>query len=241
MSRAAGEFAVIVLGVLVALFMEGAWEDWKERRLAETYIERLQVETAHNRTAIGNDRRMVDLMCPVGESLHRELNGLSESPDSLLLTQAFVVALHRARSDRTSTYQDLVATGRLALLDDADLRSSLLGYYEGALGNFEAWRPSPQEDLYRQSVLRTLPPEWTSDLVVCLRSADGELRSDWEACAGAPEEGAAPWLQALRNLPEIEAHLADRVYDLCNYGNFVTVAAQALDSLDAALVRAAHR
>lgn len=234
--RVLAEFSIIVVGVLVALLLESALEDWREGRLADRYEERLLAEARFNQDDFRIDREWIEDMCVVGAELERELWTDGPEPDSLLL-RAFVLALHRTNALRTATYRDLVATGNLALLDDLELRNDILDFYENQVENIRTWRPTA-ENAYRAAVLPRVPTGWSAGVVECVRSDDANrMRPDWRVCGREPGGGAEAVLEGIRAVPGLRDALATRSYDLCTYPGIQGEAEESLDSLLAELQR----
>lgn len=88
LGRLAAEFAVIVIGVLVALFMESAWEDRQEAALAEQYLDRMQEELAGNRTALESDELFTEQNCRAAQLAYDGLSGAVPMEADQLLRRA---------------------------------------------------------------------------------------------------------------------------------------------------------
>jgi len=230
LTRFTAEFAVIVLGVLVALFMESAWEDRQERELAGEYLERLKDEAGLNRVEMEFDKRFAGINCSASQIAYRGLSGTTPLPAEALLRSVWAASLNRVSNYRASTYEDLVASGRLGLIRDAELRDRILGYYEN---DIDTWRPSRDAD-FRRTVFRRLPPDWTTAMVeVC---ADvNEMRADWESCWVPVQGGAERWVDELVSVPGFAEQLADRTYSACNFPRFIAEADSVLRELERSL------
>ena len=74
--RWVAEFGVIVVGVLVALFMESAWERLQEQELAAQYRERLAEELAANQEVLALDRAFTAENCRASQAA---FDGLTEA------------------------------------------------------------------------------------------------------------------------------------------------------------------
>jgi hypothetical protein len=228
--RVAGEFAVIVLGVLVALFMESAWEDRQERQLAGEYVERLREEVRLNREELSSDLAFNAVNCQAASEAFAGLNeGPAASPEDLLRS-IWVAALNRTPQYRRSTYEDLVASGRLGIIRDAAVRDRIIDYYGYDLG---AFRPVREGD-YRRNVLSTLPPDWTSGMVRSCATLTG-MREDWKSCWVPVDGGAERWVERISGLPGIRPQLAERTYDICTFDRFLGEADGFLGGLEEAL------
>ena len=128
--RVAGEFTVIVLGVLVALFMESAWEDRQERQLAEEYLDRLREETRLNRDEFALDVGFNAVNCRAAGDAFTGLHEDSPAPSEDLLRSIRVTALNRTPRYRRTTCEDLVASGRIGIIREAAVRDRISGLPE---------------------------------------------------------------------------------------------------------------
>lgn len=229
-ARFAGEFTVIVLGVLVALFMESAWEDRQEGRLAAEYLERLRQEAVLNREQLTLDMGFHEDNCRSAEAALAGLSGRSQPPPEALLRAIWAAALNRASGYRTSTYEDLVASGRLGIIREPELRDRIIEFYEYDL---DTWRPSRDAE-YRRNVLRVLPPEWTTAMVSTCATMGGFVEG-LDECWVPLEAGPAAWIPRVAAIPGIQEQLADRIYSSCGFPRFLSEADSALAALEAAL------
>jgi hypothetical protein len=228
--RLVGEFTVIVLGVLVALFMESAWEDRQERQLSEEYVERLREEARLNRGEFSLDVGFNAVNCQAAGDAFEGLSEGSQASSEDLLRSIWITALNRTPRYRRTTYEDLVASGRIGIIREAEVRDRIIDYYTYDLG---ASRPVREDD-YRRNVLATLPPDWTSRMVRACATVTG-MREDWESCWVPVEEGAQRWVDRVSGLPEIRRQLAQRTYDICNFDRFLAEADSILAGLEEAL------
>ncbi|HSM03524.1 MAG TPA: hypothetical protein VK858_02835 [Longimicrobiales bacterium] len=228
--RFVGEFTVVVLGVLVALFMESAWEDRQERLLAREYVERLREETRLNREEFSLDVGFNAVHCQAAGEAFDGLNGGTGSSSEDLLRSIWITALNRTPRYRHTTYEDLVASGRIGIIREAEVRDRIIDYYTYDLG---ASRPVRDDD-YRRNVLATLPPDWTSEMVRSCATVTG-MREDWESCWVPVEDGAERWVERVSELPEIRRQLAQRTYDICNFDRFLAEADSILAGLEEAM------
>jgi hypothetical protein len=148
-----GEFFLIVIGVLVALGLEAAFENRRDDGLRDEYISRLQHDIQTDRDAIvwriefftavkGFSNTMLDWL------------GTDAPADKDLLLASFYAAEAWPFFPNLSTYQDLQNTGNIRLLDDIDFRTSLSVYYIKANMARSGWNPS--ED-YREIIRGIIP------------------------------------------------------------------------------------
>ena len=172
----AGEFIVIVLGVLAALAIESWSEDRNDRVLEGNYLSRLQVDLERDLQQIGQARwasfaqarATTTLLFAIDDPLAGEIPGFTESIKSIDFTVPATEVISdttmgglvwmakriRSFSPSRGTYDELLATGRLLVIDDEQLRSGVINYYsltEGS-GELGEWISEPTTRL--EEVLR---------------------------------------------------------------------------------------
>jgi hypothetical protein len=127
-AKIAAEFAVIVLGVLVALGFESWREDVAERELEKIYLVRLASE-------FDADTRRIENAIKARETQQAHINlalkildegGTSTDEDLLSVYMASRSVWSRQIG---ATFRELFGTGRLQIVDDTDLRIRLVGFY----------------------------------------------------------------------------------------------------------------
>ena len=166
----AGEFVVIVLGILAALAVDSWSEERNNRILEQEYLVRIKEELnwdlaeieeaikasirqARAATSLlyelndpladhvprwGSDRlKAIDFTVPVNEELGVPVKRL-----------VWWVARTRSFDPRRSTYDELLATGRIIVIDDSELRASILGHYaftEDTVTGLAEWVRKPAD------------------------------------------------------------------------------------------------
>lgn len=159
--RAGFELAVVFLGVLIALLVDG----WNTRRMANglerQYLARLTQDVAGDTTALRDLLRTLDgktsaLLWLQGQTL----GDLSTAADSTELVRERVRA-HSAgfgvlRGNSTS-FEDLRSTGNLSLIRDPQLRARIVAYYEA--WSFNADRVEARRSGFPALLYAVLPPE----------------------------------------------------------------------------------
>ena len=92
-----------------------------------------------------------------------------ESVDQNLLLASFYAAEIWPFVPNLSTYEDLLSTGNIRLLNDIDLRMGLSAYYNKADTSRSGWNPSEE---YRE-IIRGIIPNWAKSITKksphCLR------------------------------------------------------------------------
>jgi hypothetical protein len=129
--KAAGEFALIVFGVLAALAFEGWRDDVRDRQAETEYVEDLREELA------GNIRTVDLFLTSLGRSASRLENSINlletglyaESPADFVLGffggSAYVGQLQLD----DVVFRDLTSSGRLQLIRDRTIRRSVIAHY----------------------------------------------------------------------------------------------------------------
>lgn len=128
LGRVVAEFAVIVLGVLVALGFESWREDVAERAMEQDYLSRLQSEFAVDSSRIKSaiearsiQQSHIDTALSVLANEHR-------NTDEDLLS-VFMASRSVWSRQIGATFSELLGTGRLQIVKNADLRIHLVGFY----------------------------------------------------------------------------------------------------------------
>lgn len=151
--RLLGEFVLIVLGVLVALAVETAFEDRRDVELRNEYLSRLIVDFEADRLAL---ERRIEFFTTVTDFSNdtRAWLETDKAVDQQVLLAAFYAAEIFPFTPNADTYQDLRNTGNIRLLDDIDLRTRLSAYYNKINQSQSAWAPS---ETYREIIRGVIP------------------------------------------------------------------------------------
>jgi hypothetical protein len=124
--RSVLELAVIVSGVLIALGVDSAMQDVEDRAIEQQYLVALRDDLSG--IAQSSQRSSWDNASAVVSMLEGEMVELVDTVD-------FVLALGRLSVTRTpqpnrASYEDLLSTGNLRLIRNAELRTALIDFYE---------------------------------------------------------------------------------------------------------------
>lgn len=131
-----GEFAVIVVGVLVALAVDAAWEARQDAARLETYLDRLEADLVLSGRDL-DEAIVADSIVASGATSFSA--GITADPmapaDSLdrWLRQTFLPSVFHPR---TGTLQALIQSGDLRLVDDVELHDAILNQATA----IDAWR-----------------------------------------------------------------------------------------------------
>ena len=150
------EFAVVVLGIFVALQAEGWYQEREDRRLEQDYISRITEKTRANLEMlrqyeqIYNDKVQFIMALP-------EMNlgqAVEDNPVEFMqrLDNSSYIAIPDMRSE---SFDELESSGRLTLLRDANLRAEIVGN----LNDYRSTRPVLDNPIggYRRLLFETLP------------------------------------------------------------------------------------
>ena len=130
--QSVAEFVVIVFGVLAALAVDQWWTEREDRNTEAEYISRIRADLQSDIDGFLWFEEIFEIKANV-------IRGLRDYPDSDLLSrdqetlmQELVFSGFIALPDSFSTtFDELVSTGRLALVDSAERRDALSRYYSG--------------------------------------------------------------------------------------------------------------
>ena len=151
--RMFGEFILIVVGVLVALMVETALEERHDDELRDEYYSRLEADIATDKQAA---EYRVAFFSAVEEFSQNTLAWLAtDMPvNQDVLLESFYAGELFPFVPTMSTYEDLLSTGNIRLIDDLDFRTHLAAYYNKADVSRPGWNPS--ED-YRERIRGIIP------------------------------------------------------------------------------------
>ncbi len=142
LARMGSEFALIVLGVLTALAVEGWREGIKEQTAARQYLEQLALDLAYNEehlesVATGIEERLRH----VRAALEILAGGHVDAGAAERLTTLYVASRGGTPALADATFQDLIATGSLRFIRADELRNRIVAYHREterwAVRNFE--------------------------------------------------------------------------------------------------------
>lgn len=224
--RLLGEFAVIVIGLLVAFAADRWITRVDEGRLADAYLESLQRDLAQDVAAFeyaaGFTRSNV---LRVGTLLSVLRDGPTASTDRTeVLVAVEVLSWWTPVHYATGTWTDLTGSGNLRLIDSG-LRSLLSRYYDasGAVAQFETVKNQGPFARYESQVSKLLSPEqrWMATGVYFPRD-EGLMEYLWGGTDPVVEAGIdvsvesalsdaqfTALIERIQSTPDLEALLAD--------------------------------
>ena len=189
---AVGEIALITIGVLLALAVENAREYRNDRRLEGEYIARIEndlrdaIEIWHSHT-----RRLKSAINLIEAIREGTLNDYREQDGADLWSSYNVSHWSYIPAIPTSAFEELVSTGRLAIIEDIELRNAIAQFYALYAGVQESASDYVEED-YSRLARMTIPYEvvYAADVlesydVPAIRSALAELAVNPEFAASS--------------------------------------------------------
>lgn len=240
--NALGELAVIVLGVLIALFAESAWNDHQDRATGQSYLGRLSGEIDKNVALLSHDTAWTKMSCTSIQNALEEIRKDKDHRDSALaLRHVSFAAMYTNEEYQRITYDDLVETGNLALIDDPLLREEIVSAYTIFFEALDAWRPR-KEAAIRTAVLRNVPGEYIERVVAeCVAEPEGELPS-WRDCTTVPATQSTDfWLDRLVQQSGLEGLLMERAWQVCQFEDNMAERRDLFSSLSVSLGEAGNR
>jgi hypothetical protein len=149
--RWAGEFVVIVLGILAALAVDSWSEERNNRILEQEYLARIKEDLEWDlaeieeaiQASILQGRSATTLLYELNDPLADHVPRFSsdrlaaidfavpahEEFDVRLKRLVWLAARTRSFDPRRGSYDELLATGRIIVVDDSELRASIIDHY----------------------------------------------------------------------------------------------------------------
>jgi hypothetical protein len=164
--RAIAEFAVIVIGVLTALAVDGLASRRRESELEREYLDRLERDVSQNLQSLKTSEIFYKR---VASRAVAALDIVEGRAPYIGPSEALAVLYNTSRGDAPAffeaTYQELISTGALRLIKDVSLRAELARYHLTArdyLYEFVAW---DDRNPYRNRIRRLIPPDIQARIV----------------------------------------------------------------------------
>jgi hypothetical protein len=195
--RALGEFVIILVGVLAALWVENWRENAAELRIESEYLGRLVEDVSLDSVGIHQ------YLIPHVTRTHRAARLLQEFVENPTLRpgdpRAYVSALEEARSIQnnpwaTGTYTELLATGHMQSIRDSDLKS-LAGLYYLSLDELYTWVERRVDRSFRDQAVTVLPTD----------IRHGIYRRHWDE----PDAPSEKWLDSVVVTVDIDGSLRE--------------------------------
>ncbi len=214
------EFVLLVVGVFLGIQVSNWNQERETKQKAAVFTERLKADLrvedwsyqfilAYNREVLANANRAV-----------AALEGKATLSDEALLVSAYRATQYRNRNRRGSTYDELVSTGAIGLIQDQSLRDTAIRLYN--LTVFDSLTREGMQSRYREAFRMSVPNDvqralgkHCGDRVI--RPGDytniqGNL--DYSCQTGLSVQEITASATALRTNPDIVRFLRLRIADL---------------------------
>lgn len=159
-ARAAGEFALIVVGVMVALAGDSWLQSRDEDGLERVYLERISLDLERTLRGMASSTDAMDAIDAHARAVLRYLRGEERAAEPL----QFVASAYHATRARFPTIADdafveLSSGPGLALIDDGELRVQLVGFFQRSDRGPLPGIVVSDNVAYRDAVRRAIPGE----------------------------------------------------------------------------------
>jgi len=130
-----GETLVIVIGVLIALGIEQAWSDRQDREFELAYLKRIHADVLRDIDFVdGFSRRRLAMKMDALDTIGPVVRGVRPLPGDVEtffknVSRGAIGGVSPTYFVRRSTFEDLISTGNLRLINDANLRTQIVSYY----------------------------------------------------------------------------------------------------------------
>ena len=176
---AVGEIVLVVIGILIALQVNNYNETDKEREIYVSYLVRLKEDFLELQETVKLKRQFEADLIDLAKYQLAVLTGKETQPNLLKLAISIEYTASVNRYEIMSpTYLELSSTGRLALIENDDIKDFLSGYYKYLLTrNDEKAEWDPWVHQYRSLVRNILDPEDRSFIDFEFGNANADLES----------------------------------------------------------------
>ncbi len=148
-----GEFFIVVLGVLVALWIENWNGDRKDRDLEREYVSSLIADLELDDASIQDAMQFAEYVANNSRSVLNSIDGrqFTGTPEDFVRSVNLTAYLRYPTYSR-ATINDLMATGNLRLLRSEEVRDSIATYYSTIDYNTQ-WNESAREAQTRMTLI----------------------------------------------------------------------------------------
>ena len=177
------EFVVIVLGVLSALFVDTWMQDRDDAQRADEYRERLIADLEGDLSNLDGVIEYYRHIRTHGLATLGDLEGDQRMDDFELMFSAFNAAEEWGFVLEASTYNDMLSTGTLSLLEDVQFRLDLADYHRLSESRRSTWS-LPRD--YRATARGIIPNELQAAIhEICVSEFDSSEPLSAAHAAGA--------------------------------------------------------
>ncbi len=208
------DFVIVVLGVFVGIQL-GNWNEARlERAQSAVFTRALVADLQADAVAY---RGVAGYYASVSDNAERVLESLEGNAP--LSDEDFLISAYRASQValvpvNSSTFEELVSTGRINLIADAALRRMAIEHF--GLNYIEAAAEDGRQSEYRSLLRGTMPP----DAHRAAREHCGDVASteiialDYPCVLGLSDDAIQQAAEALRAEPTMPAALRSRINEL---------------------------
>ncbi|MDX1403000.1 MAG: hypothetical protein R3192_00605 [Woeseiaceae bacterium] len=127
------ELLVVILGVAIALAADSWREDWVESREEQRYLQRLARDLNEGIDILNREREIFSRVRNSALILSETIESGERLDDDDFVIEHYVQAgqhgVDRWEMYHNTTYQEMIASGRLGLIEDSNIREGLISYY----------------------------------------------------------------------------------------------------------------
>jgi hypothetical protein len=217
--RAVGELAIIILGVLIALWVDELRQMKTDRATEAAYVQGLATDLRNDIAELDSATVWSSRFEAAAGTVLSFLDGEPKDLDSLV--SAVVIAGWQYPPEfSTHTIDDLRSTGNLRLINDPDLKRAVSSYYQ-AIERYERLRQPLIErvwDGYDSYVGEVLSPSQRLEALRRMYPGEGDLPdTPW------PDASLDDVRRAFVQNPEIRLSLNDVIYGAAEQRNYLVV------------------
>ena len=127
--RATAEVVLIIVGILGALAVDNWWDERAERESERDYLKSLRADFIATRESLDREIEWENRLIGLGREIHANIaSGLTEIPSEQFLQKISDFYWFSSWEPITATYDDLVGSGHLKLIQSQRLRT-MIGEY----------------------------------------------------------------------------------------------------------------
>ena len=127
--QASAEVALILAGVIIALAVDSWWTERQNRESELAYLQALMTDFQDNRQTLLDEIEVQKQIVAVGERILQLIEGgLSSEGEMAFFDQLDDLYYFREWAPITGTYDDLVGSGNLLLIENLEIRKELSAF-----------------------------------------------------------------------------------------------------------------
>jgi hypothetical protein len=203
------DFVIVVVGVLLAMQISNWNTERQERERSEIYSERLKAELRLEHEYANALLAYNISTLRAGQLAYDGLKEKTNADDEVILINAYRATQYNWYERRRAAFDEIVASGSLALIADPALLETAMSFYNSPL--FELMLQEGQNAKYRELFRMTIEPDLHAALARACGDreyetggeAPGKLTLDYACDLGASYSDMTAAVVALRADPEI--------------------------------------